>query len=159
MSHSFISSYFHCVFSTKERRRLITPKLQDALWSYIGGIARHNKMKALAVGGIEDHLHILLSLPSHLDVATAMQRVKGASSKWIHESFPEHRNFSWQEGYGAFSIGVSQFDATVAYINSQAEHHRTTTCFWPSWQDMASNTTSDTSGDEETVQSSLRDEL
>jgi REP element-mobilizing transposase RayT len=64
-SMSYISSYFHCVFSTKERRRLITPELRERLWPFLGGIARQNKMKAIEIGGVEDHVHILLSLPSH----------------------------------------------------------------------------------------------
>ena len=124
MPQSFCSALFHCVFSTKERRQLITPKLQESLWPYLGGIARENRMTALAIGGVEDHLHILLSLPSTLDVAKSMQLSKGGSSKWIHDTFPEHRSFAWQSGYGAFSIGVSQVDDTIAYISSQKKHHR-----------------------------------
>jgi REP element-mobilizing transposase RayT len=124
MPQSFCSALFHCVFSTKERRQLITPKLQESLWPYLGGIARENRMTALAIGGVEDHLHILLSLPSTLDVAKSMQLIKGGSSKWIHDTFPEHRSFAWQSGYGAFSIGVSQVDDTIAYISSQKKHHR-----------------------------------
>jgi REP element-mobilizing transposase RayT len=81
-------------------------------------------MKALAVGGVEDHVHLLLPLPSTLPIAKAIQLVKRASSKWVHETFPQHQDFAWQEGYGAFSIGVSQVDPTVAYIDSQAKHHR-----------------------------------
>jgi REP element-mobilizing transposase RayT len=124
MGHSYTSSLFHCVFSTKERRNLITPELQEHLWPYMGGIARKNRMKALAVGGIEDHVHILLSMPSTLALAKAVQLIKGGSSKWVHDTFPTRRTFGWQEGYGAFSIGVSQIDSTVAYIRSQARHHR-----------------------------------
>ncbi len=124
MPQSFCSALFHCVFSTKERRQLITPKLQESLWPYLGGIARENRMTALAIGGVEDHLHILLSLRSTLDVAKSMQLIKGGSSKWIHDTFPEHRSFAWQSGYGAFSIGVSQVDDTIAYISSQKKHHR-----------------------------------
>jgi REP element-mobilizing transposase RayT len=91
----------------------------------MGGIARENKMRALAIGGVEDHVHILLSIPSTLSVAKALQLIKGGSSKWVHETFPEHRDFEWQEGYGAFSIGVSQVDDTKKYIANQREHHRT----------------------------------
>jgi len=69
---SYISSYFHCVFSTKERRRLITPELRERLWPFLGGIARQNKMKAIEIGGVEDHVHILLSLPSTMAVAKAL---------------------------------------------------------------------------------------
>ncbi len=90
----------------------------------MGGIARENKMKALAVGGTEDHVHILLVLPSTMSVAKAMQLIKGGSSKWISEAFSTLRNFSWQEGYGAFSISVSGIDDTVAYIKAQDKHHR-----------------------------------
>ena len=107
MAHSFNSSLFHCVFSTKQRRNTITPDLQERLWPYFGGIARENKMRALSVGGIEDHVHVLLSLPSTMPISKAMQLIKGGSSKWVHDTFPEHHAFAWQEGYGAFSIGVS----------------------------------------------------
>src|SRR5919201_6941998 len=82
-------------------------------------------MKALAIGGAVDHVHMLVSLPATLSVAKALQLLKGNSSKWIHETFPKPHAFEWQEGYGAFSIGVSGVDDTVAYIRNQAEHHRT----------------------------------
>jgi len=114
----------HYVFSTKERQNLITPALQERLYPYIGGIARGLKMQAIAIRGTLDHMHILLSLPSTVTIAKAIQLIKGNSSKWIHEAFPDLRHFEWQEGYGAFSIGISQMDATVKYIENQAEHHR-----------------------------------
>jgi REP element-mobilizing transposase RayT len=120
---SYVSSYFHCVFSTKERRPSIKPELRDRLWPFLGGIARQNKMKAIEIGGVEDHVHILLSLPSVMTVAKAMQLLKGGSSKWIHETFPEQRLFAWQEEYGAFSVSVSQLDRTIEYIKGQREHH------------------------------------
>jgi REP element-mobilizing transposase RayT len=121
---SCISSHFHCVFSTKERRPFITPELREWLWPFIGGIARQNKMKAIEVGGVEDHVHILLSLPATMAVSKALQLIKGGSSKWIHETFPEQRGFAWQEEYGAFSVSVSQLDKTVEYIKGQEAHHR-----------------------------------
>jgi putative transposase len=127
MSHSYISSLYHCVFSTKDRRKIIDADLQTRLWPYLGGIARDNRMKALAVGGVEDHVHLLLSLPSTMTISMAMQLVKGGSSKWVHDAFPEKRDFAWQEGYGAFSIGISQVDDTKRYIANQAEHHRVKT--------------------------------
>ena len=120
---SFVSSLYHCVWSTKDRRPLITPELEERLWSYIGGIARKNHMKAIAVGGIEDHVHVLLSIHQTVAVSQGLQLIKGGSSKWVHEEFLEHRNFGWQEGYGAFSIGVSQLDDTIRYIDNQKEHH------------------------------------
>jgi|SRR6185437_5696877 len=123
MPHTFSSLLFHCVFATKDRRPMIVPDLQARLWAYIGGIAREHGMKALAVGGTEDHLHVLLSLPANLDMARAMRVIKSGSSRWMHETAGQPE-FAWQEGYGAFSIGRSQVAATVAYINGQREHHR-----------------------------------
>ena len=77
MSHSFISQLMHCVFSTKERRPFITPEIQPRLFQYMGGIARENKMKLLAAGGVDDHVHLLVSFPSTVNVANGMQLIKG----------------------------------------------------------------------------------
>jgi REP element-mobilizing transposase RayT len=99
--------------------------LRERLWPYLGGIARQNEIKTLAIGGTSDHVHVLLSLPATSSIAKAMQLLKGNSSKWIRETFPKMHFFAWQEGYGAFSVGVSAVDATMAYIRNQAEHHRT----------------------------------
>jgi putative transposase len=122
--HSFASCLIHCVWSTKNREPCLIPDLRERLWPYLGGIAKQNQMKALAIGGAADHVHILLSVPATLSVAKAVQLLKGNSSKWIREVFPTMRSFAWQEGYGAFSVGISGLDATVTYINNQTEHHR-----------------------------------
>ena len=122
--HSFISVHVHCVWSTKNREPVLHSKLRERLWPDLGGIARENKMRTLAVGGTVDHVHIVVSLPATVSVAKAVQLLKGNSSKWIHETFREMRSFGWQEGYGAFSLGVSAIDATVAYIQDQTERHR-----------------------------------
>lgn len=122
--HSYVCCYMHCVFATHQRQRFLNPDVRDRLWPYIGGIAREHEMTALGVGGVEDHVHVLVSLPSTMAISKAMQLVKGNSSKWLHESFPTLSDFAWQEGYGAFSIGVSGVDATLAYIARQEEHHR-----------------------------------
>ena len=122
--HSFTSCLMHCVWATKGRRSLIKPDFQQRLWPYLGGIARENKMKALVVGGVDDHVHVLLSIPSTLSVAKSIQLLEGNSSKWIHDSFKAHADFEWQEGYGAFSIGISGVEETTKYIQSQEEHHR-----------------------------------
>ena len=124
--HSFNSCLMHGVFSTKERRPFLTPAICVRLWPYLGGIARENGMKALAVGGVADHVHVLICLRTRLSVAKAMQLLKGNSSKWLRETFPELRQqgFAWQEGFGSFSIGVSGVNETVRYIQTQEEHHR-----------------------------------
>jgi REP element-mobilizing transposase RayT len=121
---SYVSAYFHCVFSTKERRPLIQPEMRDRLWPFLGGIARQNQMTAIEVGGVADHVHILLALPATMPVAKAMQLIKGGSSKWIHETFVEQWTFAWQNEYGAFSVSVSQLEKTTAYIRGQESHHR-----------------------------------
>ena len=125
--HSLVSCHLHCVWSTKNRAPFLDSDLRDRLWPYLGGIARENKMKALAVGGVTDHVHILISLPGTLSASKAIQLLKGNSSKWIHETFPKSASFGWQEGFGAFSIGVSGIEATISYIRNQEEHHCTRT--------------------------------
>jgi len=124
MANSYISSYVHYIFSTKNREKHLTKELTERLYPYIGGIARENKMKMLTIGGVVDHLHLLLSLPATITIAKAIQQIKGASSKWIHETFPELKYFSWQEGYGAFSISFSQIEEMKHYIQNQEDHHR-----------------------------------
>src|SRR5690348_4525505 len=122
--HSFTSCLMHCVWATKERRPLLKPELSCRLWPYLGGLARQNKMTLLMVGGAHDHAHVLLSIPPTLCVAKAIQLLKGNSSKWVHETFKGLWHFEWQEGYGAFSIGVSSVKDTMKYIENQAFHHR-----------------------------------
>jgi putative transposase len=126
MSHSYTNTLVHCVFSTKNRQKVLTEEILARLFPYLAGIARKNGMTALAVGGVEDHVHLLLSLPPTLPVAKAVQLVKGGSSRWLHETFPALEGFAWQAGYGAFSIGISQAERTTRYIQGQAEHHRET---------------------------------
>ena len=113
----------HCAFSTKDRYPFIDAALESELWPYIGGIARANRMKALAIGGTADHIHALLSLPSMMSFAKAIQLIKGGSSKWVHDTFPKYKKFEWQEGYGAFSVSASQAQKTTSYIEGQKEHH------------------------------------
>ena len=124
MSHSYVSNLMHCTFSTKDRYPAIDSELESRLWPYLGGIARENRMKALAIGGTADHVHALLSLPGMMSFSKAVQLIKGGSSKWIHGTFSNQKKFAWQEGYGAFSVSASQVPKTIAYINNQKEHHR-----------------------------------
>jgi REP element-mobilizing transposase RayT len=124
MSHAYVSNLMHCTFSTKDRYPFIDSDLELRLWPYVGGIARDNRMKALAIGGTVDHMHALLSLPGMMSFAKAAQLIKGGSSKWVHDTFPSRKKFGWQEGYGAFSVSASQIPKTIGYINNQKEHHR-----------------------------------
>lgn len=121
MPHTYSQNYLHVVFSTKERRKLITKEFQPKLWSYMAGIARNNDFLVLANGGMEDHTHLLIQLPATLALAKAVQLLKGGSSKWVGE---HGREFSWQEGYGAFSVSKSKISTVVKYIENQETHHR-----------------------------------
>ena len=123
MVNSYTSLFVHVIFSTQNRKPVLTSAVRGRLWPYMGGIARENKMKAVSVGGTADHAHLLILIPPTIAVAKAVQLVKGGSSKWLHENF-SLRNFAWQEGYGAFSIGASQVDEVATYIARQQEHHR-----------------------------------
>jgi len=124
MANTYTSINIHYVFSTKNRAPIIIGDLRERLWAFMGGIARENQMKALCVGGVEDHVHLLVSMPTTLSIAKGIQLIKGGASAWVHETFAEMRNFAWQEGYGAFSVSISHLTDTIAYIKNQEEHHR-----------------------------------
>ena len=121
MSHTYSQNLLHIVFTSKDRRKVIPPELLAQLWSYIAGICNNHEMTALAIGGTVNHVHILLRVPAKLAVAKAVALLKANSSKWIGEHV---RTFSRQEGYGAFSVGASNADAVVRYIQNQPAHHR-----------------------------------
>jgi len=123
MPNTHSNTYHHCVFSTKHRQNLLSLEIQPVLFAYMGGIARNNRAMALAIGGMEDHVHILVSSPTTIPIAKSLQLIKGNSSKWLSQSYPELREFEWQEGYGAFCVGHSQLTKTIRYINSQKKHH------------------------------------
>jgi putative transposase len=119
---SHCSVRVHFVWGTKERREAIPAEMQARLWGYMGATATKLGMKVFAVGGMEDHCHLLVGLPSTMAVAEAAQKIKANSSRWMREQ--GRRLFAWQEGYGAFSVSISHMDATIAYVRNQAEHHR-----------------------------------
>jgi REP element-mobilizing transposase RayT len=127
MPQSFAALYVHVIFSTKNRATLITDAWVGRLYSYLGGIIRNETGALLGIGGMPDHLHLLVSLGRVTSVAELVGLVKANSSKWIHETFPELASFAWQAGYGAFSVSQSQLEVVRQYINTQAEHHRQTT--------------------------------
>ena len=121
MPHTFSKNYVHVIFSTKDRRKIITKELQPRLWAYLAGIAKNHDMTIVAVGGTEDHLHILFHLPPKLALAKAVLLLKSNSSKWMNEAGTD---FAWQEGYGAFSVSTSNLDSVVRYIRNQEKHHQ-----------------------------------
>ncbi|MDY3563755.1 IS200/IS605 family transposase [Gemmata sp. JC673] len=123
MPQSFACLHVHVVFSTKFREPLITPDLAPRLYSYLGGAARVAEAPLIAVGGIADHIHLLVSLGRCECVADLVRDLKANSSAWVHATFPAAR-FAWQGGYGAFAVSKSNVEAVRAYIGRQEEHHR-----------------------------------
>ena len=123
MANTYSNLFYHFVFSTKGRVDLIAPQIEDRVWAYIGGIARKHDMTALQVGGIENHAHALIMAKPIQSPSQIAQWLKGESSKWIHETFPELSAFAWQDGYGVFSVSKSNVPEVIEYIKNQREHH------------------------------------
>jgi REP element-mobilizing transposase RayT len=120
MSHAYARNYVHVIFSTRERHRKILAPIQPEMWAYIGGIARNYGIELVAIGGTEDHVHLVLALPPKLSLAHAIRAIKANSSKWMNET---GHLFAWQDGYGAFSVSASNLPAVVEYVEHQAAHH------------------------------------
>jgi REP element-mobilizing transposase RayT len=118
MPHTYACNFIHCVFSTKDRRPLITAARTTELHAYMGAIARGEGFALITAGGTANHIQLLFVLPAAVSLAHAVQKLKGSSSRWMGEGF------SWQEGYGAFSVSPSQVEVVKRYIENQEEHHR-----------------------------------
>ena len=124
MANTFTCLHYHVVFSTKDREPWLGSDIQEQVWAYLGGIARANQLKPLFIGGVEDHVHLLLGIPPTMALCEALKRIKGGSSGWIKENFSGCRGFGWQDGYGAFTVSKSQEDEVREYIGTQRDHHR-----------------------------------
>lgn len=121
MSHTYAQNVAHIVFSTKARYRVIGGDFRPKLWAYIKGICRKLDIHVHAVGGIEDHLHLLIHVPPMLALSKAVAAIKSNSSRWASE---EGHSFGWQEGYAAFSVSASVIPVVIRYIRNQEEHHK-----------------------------------
>jgi putative transposase len=115
---------YHLVFSTKERRPLIDPKMKPRLREYIRSIVREQKGELLELDGVADHVHLLVRLHPTRAVADSLRLVKANSSKWLNETIGRGPKFAWQEGYAAFTVSQSQVPRLLAYILGQEKHHR-----------------------------------
>jgi len=127
MSQSLSSILVHLVFSTKNREPFITPIIEAELHPYRAKIFRELKSPSLTIDGTSDHVHILFSLARVTAVADVVEEIKTSTSKWIKTKGREFRNFQWQRGYGAFSIGQSNVEVLKRYIRNQKAHHRRVT--------------------------------
>jgi len=121
---SFARISIHFVFSTKNRQPLILPEWEDRLYGVIGGILRADKSVLLCAGGVEDHVHLLVSMARDLSASDAVRNIKTDSCKWVHENIAGASDFEWQRGYAAFSVSRSNEDAVRTYFRGQKEHHR-----------------------------------
>jgi len=124
MTHSYRAHCFHLIWSTKKRRPLITPNIQARLYPYLGSIILNHGGHLLEIGGMPDHVHLLIEL-SNLDKFSSLLRdLKASSSGWIHKNFSDLSDFAWQEGYASFAVSYSLLDQVKAYIQNQARHHQ-----------------------------------
>jgi REP element-mobilizing transposase RayT len=124
MANTYTALHYHIVFSTKQRERWLRGDIEDRVWAFIGGVAHKNKMTALQVGGIDDHVHVLIGAPPSIAPSKIAQLIKGGSSKWIHDAIPQMHAFAWQDGFGAFSVSKSSVLGVSKYIRDQRLHHR-----------------------------------
>lgn len=115
MPDSYVANRVHCVFSTKNHAKIIPAEMQPRLWSFMAGIGRQNGITPIAIGGFDDHAHVLIALPPTIALAKAMQLIKAGSSKWCNQNFGNGR-FEWQAGYSAASVSTSLLDKTKTYI-------------------------------------------
>ena len=121
MAHTFTKHHLHAVFSTKQRAKLISKDLQERLWQYLTGICHNTDLVPVAMGGMEDHVHMLFHLPPSRSLGDAMRLIKTNSSRWMND---HRKGFAWQEGYGAFAVSASVLAKVVRYIHNQEMHHR-----------------------------------
>lgn len=127
MASTFTNLLFHIVYSTKYRRNYIHADRQERLYQYVGGLIREQQGKLIEIGGMPNHIHILARLSPTFSISDVLRRTKANSSKWFNETFRDRVPFSWQRGFGAFSVSASNLEAVRAYIRNQEEHHKTMT--------------------------------
>ncbi len=124
MAQTFRSHCFHLIWSTKDRKDIISKEMQPRLFAYMGGIIKRHQGTLLKIGGTSNHVHLLIGTNS-LDKYTHLIRaLKAKSTLWVHEHFPMHKHFAWQGGYGSFSVSYSSHEKVKNYIENQAEHHK-----------------------------------
>ncbi|NNE98323.1 MAG: IS200/IS605 family transposase [Pyrinomonadaceae bacterium] len=122
MPHTYSNLLTHIVFSTKERRHLLTKEINSELYAYLGGLVKELNGKPVSINGVSDHVHMLIILPPTVNISDAMRFVKTNSSKWVSKRFGVP--FAWQTGYGAFSVSRSQADTVAVYIERQEQQHQ-----------------------------------
>ena len=123
MANTYTQIYIHVVFAVQARESLIKVEWREDLFKYIAGILKNQGIKLLAIGGVEDHVHILFGMSPTIALSDLIREVKANSSKYINENKFVRGKFYWQEGFGAFSYSRSQIDAVAKYVLNQEQHH------------------------------------
>lgn len=127
MPQSLSHVILHLIFSTKDRHAWLGPDLRPALHAYLATVARNSGCECHRVGGVADHVHLALRFSRTLTIAALVEGLKTSSSKWLKTQSSDLGSFAWQRGYGVFSVGPSDLNALMNYIDHQEEHHRTRT--------------------------------
>ena len=123
MTHSYRIHFFHLVWSTRNRTPWIDKDVEDRLYPYLGGIIKSHKGRLLEIGGMPDHIHLLVELNTLDKFSHFIRDLKASSSLWIHKTFGNLKEFSWQEGYASMSVSYSAVDNVRRYIRNQERHH------------------------------------
>jgi REP element-mobilizing transposase RayT len=127
MANTYSQIHIQVVFAVAGRRSLIHSRWKEELFKYISGIFRKQKQKLIAIGGVEDHIHILFGVRPHVAISDLVRDVKANSSAFVNENRFVRSRFSWQEGFGAFSYSKSQIDVVSTYVLNQERHHQSRT--------------------------------
>jgi REP element-mobilizing transposase RayT len=124
MPQSLSSILLHIVFSTKDRQTWLDDTIRSRIFAYLAEVGRDMGCEVYRVGGMPDHVHFAVRLARTVTVADLVKKLKSTSSVWIKEHGSDHKRFSWQTGYGVFSLGASQLPDLIRYIERQEEHHK-----------------------------------
>ena len=127
MSQSLVDIILHLVFSTKERRPWIKPDVEEELYQYICGVGRNLGCPIIKINGVEDHIHVLIQLGRTIPISKLISEMKASSSRWIKTKGDHYKDFSWQGGYGGFSVSRPNLEGAKKYLSLQKEHHKTMT--------------------------------
>jgi REP element-mobilizing transposase RayT len=123
MANTYSQIYIQVVFAVQGRQSLISSEWKEDLYKYITGIITNHEQKLIAIGGVSDHIHILIGLKPNFEISKLVQEIKANSSRFINKRQFVRGKFSWQEGFGAFSYSRSQLDVVIRYIENQEKHH------------------------------------
>ena len=123
MSKEFISCLMHVVIGTYQQKNFLTAEIRSQLSAYLSAVAKSKGMLMVALGGTENHIHFLISLPTKLSVESAIIPIKQSSTTWLRQNFDSLRSFSWSAGFAAFSISRSQLESTLLFIQNQEQYH------------------------------------